>query len=457
MFCITKLNLVPGGFRSAVYNFWCPMWVWWSVAGLILLAAMGPVRAESLVSGNGEYEITPLKMRPFTFFQRDQTVVFLVKKLLADSNESEKHLRVCAGEEYVVGVEKKNGYFQEAYGKAPRLLISPKRSTTGTGYGSGVNIPLMQDDRIVVRVPIRLTTKPLVTTKPPPPPKEIKNQPSSGDMQIALGISDEFPFNWTCWDSKRPPVVVVGIPYQTLSDVDATPIVMPLDWKEQRVVSVADASFLARVSIIGALPNDVVKWKSSGGEGAADVTLAKGKGPDDKIVDPVDKATIGYVYEATLKMPTTLTYSASVEVWRGDQLKVTEKVVSSADDASPDAVNTKPTLDVHDCNDKRRCILTWRAPVPYHVNSGLGLNLSAFRKNQEFEKNLPNEIFSLDHRSEWQSHQDFASQTDTMLDSSLPQINRILYQGGDDSFFTTGTVMPRSGDFTLRFEPAGTP
>ncbi|NHR07244.1 hypothetical protein HA052_18805 [Chromobacterium haemolyticum] len=400
------------------------------VAGTLLcsvamIVTMMPVRADPLEGS--EYEIKTLPMRTFTFFQRQQVVFFLIKKLTDRNDAYPSFLKVCDGERYVVGYKEEGGYAVAANRDRPLISVSPKGDTVGDGYASGVYRSIKKGDELIVRVPVRLTTPELTTT--------------SGN-KFSLGINDIHPFDRTCRVAGNLPTVLEQIKYDTLSDEDATPIIVPLDWKEQRVAS--DSSFIASVRILGALKDDVVKWKGSDG---ADVLMTIG----DPILDRVDHSNIGYSYTAKIAMPTRLDYHASVELSRKNKIKSQEQVISSVNDESADSIGKKPMLDVHDCNPKQRCTLTWRATIPYRVTPDLGVSLSAFRKNAELAKKLPEEIFSLDHRSAWQNHHDFGMTGPGLL----PAINRVYYRGNNDSLLTHDTVMPHSGDFTLMFEPVG--
>ncbi|MCP1292180.1 hypothetical protein NK214_18520 [Chromobacterium sp. S0633] len=396
------------------------------LCGVAMIAAVMPVRANPLEGG--EYEIKALPMRTFTFFQRQQVVFFLIKKLtdLNDEKGFRQTIKVCDGERYVVGYKEDNHFAAPA--KSLLVSIFPKGDADYNGqYASGFFRTMVKGDEVIVRVPVRLNTPNLETT--------------SGNI-FSLGINDVHSLDINCKYGNNPPTILSQIKYDTLSDEDATPIVVPLDWKEQRVAS--DSSFIASVRILGALKDDVVKWKGSDG---ADVSMTIG----DPILDRVDHSNIGYSFTATLAMPTRLDYHASVELLRKNKIKSQEQVISSINDESADSIGKKPMLDVHDCNPKQRCTLTWRATIPYRVTPDLGVSLSSFRKNAELAQKLPEDIFSLDYRSAWQNHHGF----DMASPGLLPAINRVYYQGSNDSLLTHDTVMPHSGDFTLMFEPVG--
>ncbi|THJ46021.1 hypothetical protein E9536_40240 [Burkholderia sp. LS-044] len=401
------------------------------LCSLAMAVGVMPVRADAAVFGNEEYEIKALQMRPFTFFQRQQEVIFIIRKLTDTNYQFRKYLKVCDGEQYVVGYKGKVS--------ADRLLVSvsvfPKNGNAPVrgdavpdGYASGFYLPINKDDEIEVRVPVRLTGE-LAT---------------SAGHKLSLGIDDVHPLDVNCRFGSNPPTIQATLNYQTLSDQDATPVIVPLDWQEQRIAS--NSTFIARVRILGALQADIVKWKGSDG---SDVSMSIG----DPIRDPVDQSNIGHVYTATLTMPVSLEYHASVELLRNNKIKSKRQVVSSINDVTNDAIGNRPVLFVNDCSSRQRCTLTWRSTVPYRVTSSLGVSLSAFQENAKFAKSLPEKIFSLDYRSAWQNHQDFAA-SDANL---LPAINRVYYQGSDDSLLTRDTVMPHSGDFTLMFEPVGSP
>ncbi|OLZ86023.1 hypothetical protein BS642_02430 [Chromobacterium violaceum] len=386
------------------------------VCGLAMTVAATPVRADSQ-----DFEIKTLPMRAFTFFERQQILTVKITKLNDANYQYPTYFRVCNGEQYVVGYESEGGGASEA--KKLLVSVSPKGDTDFQGqYASGFYRTMSKGTSIIVRVPVRLTG----------------NLATTSDSEFSYGIREIHPIDRQCGNS---PDYLAKVKYKTLSDQDATPIIVPLDWAEQAVES--DSRFIASVKILGALKDDVVKWK---GRDGTDVQMTAGSA----IQDPVDNSNIGYVYTAAIPMPTHLDYRASVELLRNNQMKVQKQVVSDMNDTKPEALGNKPMLVVHDCSE-RRCTLTWRATVPYRVTPDLGVGLAALRENPKFAAVLPKNIFSLDYRSAWQNHQDFAGLSDKKL---LPAINRVLYQGSNDSFMTRNTAMPHTGDFSLMFEPS---